>query len=140
MLLAALAWLQPALAVEREPLVLITATGAHAFSVEIADTDETRARGLMFRRSIGDREGMLFLYDRPLNVTMWMRNTYISLDMIFMTRDGIVQRVVRNTEPFSERVIAAGMPVSAVLEVKAGTADRIGLKPGDRVESRRFRP
>lgn len=89
----------------------------------------------MFRRSLADNAGMLFLYDRPQPVTMWMRNTYISLDMVFIAEGGRVHRIERATEPFSERVIDSGGNVVAVLELKAGTADRIGLAPGDRVRS-----
>ena len=122
------------------PLELVTASGTHRFTVEIADTNETRARGLMFRRSLAADRGMLFLYDGPQPVTMWMRNTYISLDMIFITAAGTVHHIARDTEPFSEEIIASNGPVSAVLEVVAGTAQRLGLKPGDRVRHAAFRP
>jgi uncharacterized protein len=114
-------------------LVLKTDSGEHSYSVEVADTDRERARGLMFRRSLPDTSGMIFLYEPPQPVGMWMRNTYIPLDMIFIAADGTVRRVAANTEPFSTDIIASGGPVAAVLELNAGQAARIGVKPGDRV-------
>lgn len=127
-------------ALESEPLSLVTETGEHKFTVEIADQPDNRAKGLMFRRSLGDDAGMLFVYETPQHISMWMRNTYIPLDMVFILADGRVHRVERDTEPFSEEVIDSGEPVLAVLEVKAGTADRLKLKPGDKVLHRAFKP
>lgn len=121
-----------------EKLVLVTASGRHEFVVEVADTPQTRAMGLMFRRTLGARRGMLFLYDKAQPIQMWMKNTYISLDMVFITGQGVVHRIARDTEPFSEAVIESGGDVVAVLEVEAGTAARIRLKPGDRVLHARF--
>jgi uncharacterized membrane protein (UPF0127 family) len=121
-----------------ERLTLVTATGEHVFEVEIAETPEQKSRGLMFRTALGENAGMLFPYGEPQAVTMWMRNTYIPLDMVFIAQGGTVHRIARNTEPFSEKIIASGGPVVAVLEVKAGTADRIGLKPGDTVVGARL--
>lgn len=123
----------------RETVVVATSTGEHRFDVEIAERDETRMRGLMFRQSLAPRAGMLFLYSGEQPVSMWMRNTYISLDMIFIKGDGTVHRIEENTEPFSERIVDSGDPVLAVLEIKAGVAAEIGLKPGDRVRHRRFK-
>jgi uncharacterized protein len=117
----------------RESLALITAASEHIIQVEVTSTPEEKAMGLMFRTSLADDVGMLFPYTPPQEATMWMRNTYISLDMIFIRADGIVHRIEANTEPFSERVIASRGPVAAVLELKAGSAARLGLKPGDRV-------
>jgi uncharacterized membrane protein (UPF0127 family) len=117
----------------RETLALITGASEHIIQVEVTSTPEEKAMGLMFRTSLADDAGMLFSYAPPQEATMWMRNTYISLDMIFIRADGIVHRIEANTEPFSERVIASRGPVSAVLELKAGSAARLGLKPGDRV-------
>lgn len=116
-----------------EPLRLITATGEHTFQVEVARTDEQRSRGLMFRQSMPQDRGMLFDFKVEQPVMMWMRNTYISLDMIFIARDGTVINIAENTEPLSERTIASARPAFAVLEVNAGVSRRIGLKPGDRV-------
>lgn len=123
----------------REPLTLVTSTGAHKFEVEIAETREQHGRGLMFRRSLGPRAGMLFIYDEPQFVSMWMRNTYIPLDMIFIRADGRVHRIEESTEPLSERIIESGDRVFAVLEVAGGTAAKLKLKPGDRVRHPHFK-
>jgi uncharacterized membrane protein (UPF0127 family) len=89
--------------------------------------------GLMFRRSLAADAGMLFLYDRAQPVAMWMKNTYIPLDMIFIGADGRVHRIAKRTEPFSTDVISSEGDVQGILEVNAGIADAIGLKPGDEV-------
>jgi uncharacterized membrane protein (UPF0127 family) len=117
-----------------EPLTVVTASGRHAFSVEVARTEADRAQGLMFRRSMAPDQGMLFDFARVEPVSMWMQNTYLSLDMIFIRKDGTVARVARDTEPLSTRVISSGEPVLSVLEVVAGTASRLGLRPGDTIE------
>lgn len=122
----------------REALTLVTASGEHVIDVEIAETAEEKTMGLMFRTSLADDAGMLFPYSPPQEATMWMRNTYISLDMVFIRADGVVHRIERRTEPFSERIIASLGNVTGVLELKAGSADRLGLKPGDRVRHRLF--
>jgi hypothetical protein len=122
-----------------EPLTVVTASGRHPFQVEVARDDATRAQGLMYRRSLGPDRGMLFDFKRVEPVSMWMQNTYVSLDMLFVRPDGTVARVVENTEPLSTRTIPSGEPVLAVLEVVAGTAARLGIKPGDKVEHPLFR-
>lgn len=116
-----------------DTLVLKTESGEHSYTVEIADTDRERATGLMFRRSLPEKSGMIFLYDPPQRVGMWMRNTYIPLDMVFITAEGTVRRVEADTEPFSTDLIRSGGEVAAVLELNAGQAAKIGVKPGDRV-------
>jgi uncharacterized membrane protein (UPF0127 family) len=93
---------------------------------------------LMFRTSLPEQTGMLFPFDAPQEVSMWMRNTYVSLDMIFIRADGVVHRIESRTEPLSERVITSGGPVTAVLELAAGVAARLDLKPGDRVRHPHF--
>lgn len=119
---------------ELESLTLVTSSGEHVFKVEVMRTDEQRARGLMFRRHMPADRGMLFDFKTEQRVMMWMRNTYIPLDMIFITRTGIVVNVAEDTEPLSERTIPSAAPAYAVLEVNAGVARRIGLKPGDQVK------
>lgn len=121
-----------------EPLRMVTASGAHRFQVEVMRTDAERSRGLMFRQSMPQDRGMLFDFKVDAPVTMWMKNTYIPLDMIFIRADGVVHRIEQRTEPLSERTIASGAPVRSVLELNAGVAERIGLKPGDRVEHAMF--
>jgi uncharacterized membrane protein (UPF0127 family) len=116
-----------------EPLSITTQSGKHDFQVEVMRTDDEQQRGMMFRRSLDDDKGMLFPFKTPQVATFWMENTYVSLDMIFINADGTVHRIEKMAEPLSTRTISAGAPVLAVLEVVAGTADRLGIKPGDKV-------
>jgi uncharacterized membrane protein (UPF0127 family) len=88
----------------------------------------------MFRKTLGDEEGMIFIYPQDGPISMWMKNTYISLDMIFVRSDGTVQRIAADTEPFSEATISSGDKVRAVIEMKAGSAKRLGIKSGDKVD------
>lgn len=121
-----------------ERLELVTATGVHAIDVEMALTPEQQTLGLMYRTSLPDRRGMLFTHETPREITMWMRNTYISLDMVFIRADGTVHRIEERTEPLSERIIASEGPVAAVLEIAGGAAARMGVKPGDKVRHPAF--
>ncbi len=120
-------------AADPKTLEIISKNGVHVFAVELAVTDEERARGLMFRREVPEGHGMLFDFKRDQEVSMWMENTYVSLDMIFIRSDGRVARIAENTEPLSRRIISSGGPVRAVLEVVAGTARKLGIAPGDKV-------
>jgi len=139
-ILLALCRIAPVLAAEEQTLEIVSRSGVHPFVVELATTDEERQRGLMFRRELPEGRGMLFDFKQDLNVTMWMKNTYIPLDMIFIRADGRIQRIAENTTPESEKIIPAGAPVRAVLEVIGGTAKKFGIKPGDRVASPIFGP
>ncbi len=103
------------------------------FQVELALTPEQRSRGLMFRTELAEDEGMLFDFGAPRPVGMWMRNTYIPLDMLFIDGDGRITRIEANAEPLSERTISSGGPVRAVLELPGGTTEKLGIEPGDRV-------
>jgi uncharacterized membrane protein (UPF0127 family) len=118
---------------------IVTATGEHEFKVEIADTPKMRARGLMFRKSMPADRGMLFDFKAERPVSMWMKNTYLPLDMVFIGRDGRVVGVAADTEPLSERIISSPAPAYAVLELNAGAARQISLAPGDRVRHRMFK-
>ena len=122
----------------RDTLVLETAGGRQPITIEIAETLEEKSRGLMFRPKIPDDTGMLFPYGAPQEITMWMKNTYASLDMVFIRGDGTVHRIEANTEPMSERVIPSEGPVVAVLELAAGAAAKYGLKAGDKVLHKSF--
>lgn len=122
-----------------EPLEIVTAGGVRAFHVEVMRNDEQRARGLMFRQSLDADKGMLFDFDRETPASMWMKNTLISLDMVFITGDGRIHRIEERTEPMSERTIPSGAPVRAVLELAGGTAARLGIKRGDKVSHAMFR-
>ncbi|MFL5191580.1 MAG: DUF192 domain-containing protein [Microvirga sp.] len=123
-----------------ETLSITTQAGQRqAFRVEVARNDADRAQGLMFRRSMPADQGMLFDFGRVEPVSMWMQNTYLPLDMLFIRADGTVARIAPNTEPLSTRTIPSGEPVLSVLELNAGTAARLGIKPGDRVEHPMFK-
>lgn len=123
---------------EREPLAIETSAGEFSFFVEIADTSEKRSQGLMFREVMKPDHGMLFDFMETRPVAMWMANTILSLDMVFINPDGTVRRIERNTKPFSRDIITSGGPISHVLELNAGTALQINLKEGDRVFHRFF--
>lgn len=114
-----------------DSLEVVSGTRRHRFQVEVMKTDADRARGLMYRRSMPPEEGMLFDFGAEQNVSMWMKNTFIALDMIFIRADGRIHRIEQRTEPESEKTIASGAPVKAVLEVNSGVAIRLNLKPGD---------
>jgi uncharacterized membrane protein (UPF0127 family) len=135
-LLAGLAAFLPAgqlLALARDELIVETAQGPQRFTVELADTPETRARGLMFREFMPPNHGMLFDFLTEQPVAFWMRNTPLPLDMLFIDGKGIVVRIAARTTPYSEEPIPSGRPIRAVLEVNAGTAERLGIRPGARV-------
>lgn len=121
-----------------EPLDIVTNAGTSKFQVEVMRTPDQQARGLMFRKTLDDDKGMLFDFgiDRP--VAMWMKNTYLPLDMVFINADGTVHRVEERTVPLSERVISSDGNVRAVLELNAGMARRIGIRPGDRIVQAMF--
>jgi uncharacterized protein len=132
--MGASALVKPADAMRREVLKLITAQGEHVIDVEITESMEEKARGLMFRTQLPDNAGMLFSYDAPQEITMWMENTYIPLDMVFIRADGVVHRIEAWTEPFSRKIIASRGNVIACLELAGGAAQRLHLKAGDRIE------
>jgi uncharacterized membrane protein (UPF0127 family) len=113
-----------------DTIVIESVNFSGILAVEIADTPALRERGLMFRHRLATDRGMLFLYERVQPVAMWMKNTYIPLDMIFVRADGSVANVVVNTVPHSLDTIQSREPVLAVLEVAAGGAGRLGIGPG----------
>ena len=102
--------------------------------VEIADTAEARELGLMYRQHLGQDAGMLFVFKQPQQLTFWMKNTEIPLDMIFADADGTVVGIIADAEPFSERQLSVGGDSQYVLEVNGGFAQRHGIKPGDRLQ------
>lgn len=121
-----------------EPLTVATETDAVMFTVEIADTEELRARGLMFRQRLPEDRGMLFDFGTPRPVAMWMKNTYISLDMLFIRADGTIAYIAENTVPKSLDTIGISEPVLAVLELAGGTSRKHGFRSGDTVYHRIF--
>lgn len=120
-------------AAELQPLEIVTKSGVKTFSVELAKTDKERETGLMYRKELPDGYGMLFDFSPEQNVSMWMKNTLISLDMLFIRADGRISRIAENTTIESERIIPSGGPVRAVLEVSAGTSKKMGIAVGDSV-------
>ena len=131
--LALLAALPVGRAAGQDTIEIVTRTGVHAFSVELATNAAERAVGLMFRKELPEGHGILFDFHDDQPVQFWMHNTYIPLDMIFIAGDGRVVRVAENAKPMSDDLIPSGRPVRAVLEVIAGTARKFGIAPGDRV-------
>jgi hypothetical protein len=127
-----------ALAATVERLEIVTRNGVHVFEVELAVSDEERSKGLMFRKELPEGRGMLFDFKREQVVAMWMKNTYVSLDMIFIRGDGTVVHIAERTKPLSEALISSRFPVRGVLEVVGGTASRLGIRPGDKVAHRWF--
>jgi uncharacterized membrane protein (UPF0127 family) len=116
-----------------QPLEIVTKNGVQVFSVEMATTEQEKETGLMYRKELADGKGMLFDFSPEQEVSMWMKNTYISLDMIFIRADGRILRIAENTEPLSTKIIPSGGLAKGVLEVSAGTAKKYGIEPGDRV-------
>ena len=101
-----------------------------SFTVDVVDTPESRAQGLMFREEMADDAGMLFIYESPHTATFWMKNTLISLDMLFVSYDGIVLNIKKNATPLSEDVIPGGPGILEVLEINGGLVDELGLGIG----------
>jgi uncharacterized membrane protein (UPF0127 family) len=121
------------LAIDAAPLTVNTTRGDVPFRVEIADNDDERERGLMFRKDLKDNSAMLFVFDASRLVTMWMENTPSALDMLFLDESGRISTIRENAVPFSRDVISSDGPVRFVVEVKAGTVKRLGIAIGDKV-------
>jgi uncharacterized membrane protein (UPF0127 family) len=132
-LLAAAAAAQ-ALTFEQGELEIEKADGTrHAFIVELAQSPQQWTQGLMYRQSLAPDAGMLFLYQRERSISMWMKNTYIPLDMLFIDKNGVIVDIAERTVPHSTAIVSPAVPASAVLEVNGGTVARLGLSRGDRV-------
>ena len=116
-----------------EPLIIVTAAGQKNFQVEVMRTMDERARGLMFRRYLPADRGMLFDFAVEAQVAMWMKDTFIPLDMLFIRKDGTISQIAENTEPHSTRTISSSEPVYAVLEINGGIAAKLGIKAGDKI-------
>jgi uncharacterized membrane protein (UPF0127 family) len=129
-LLVAVGPVRPA---DLQTVEIASKNGVHAFSVEMAENDADRAKGLMYRKELPEGKGMLFDFKRDQEVSFWMQNTFIPLDMLFIRGDGTILRIAENTEPLSTKLVPSGGPVRAVLEVIGGTARKFGIAPGDRV-------
>lgn len=126
---------------EREIVTVVTQGGGRfPFHVEIADTPASRGRGLMFRERLAEDEGMLFLFDEVERASFWMKNTSLPLDMLFIAADGRIADMHQDAVPHSTRPINSDGPVLAVLEVRAGTVRKLGIRIGDRIEHPAFTP
>jgi uncharacterized membrane protein (UPF0127 family) len=116
-----------------QAVTIATKNGDQVFTVEFANTPTQRVRGLMFRARLPERKGMLFDFGHDQEIRMWMKNTLIPLDMIFIQSDGRIRRIEQNTDPGSLRPISSKGSVRAVLEMRAGTATKYGISAGDRI-------
>jgi uncharacterized membrane protein (UPF0127 family) len=123
----------PVRAADQQGLEIVSKTGVHPFAVEVVANEADRAKGLMYRKSLPEGQGMLFDFHSEQDVSFWMQNTYIPLDMIFIKADGRIANIVENTEPLSTKMIPSRGPVRGVLEVIGGTARKLGIVAGDRV-------
>ena len=114
-------------------LVIVAAAACHRFDVYLALDREQQRRGLMFVRDLPERRGMFFVYEADAFLSMWMKNTFISLDILFVRADLTIASIAEDTEPQSLRTISATEPVRYVLELKAGTSRQLGIRPDDRL-------
>ena len=124
----------PVSGLEIIPLTVTSLGKTHAFRVEVARTPQEQARGLMFRTEMGPDEGMLFPYVEPRMMSFWMKNTVLSLDLIFIGPDRRVINVAADAVPYSEESIVSDAPAIAVLELNAGRAKELGIAAGSKVE------
>jgi uncharacterized membrane protein (UPF0127 family) len=140
LLLGVLVWLAAGNAVAQlqqfptAELTIVTAGGPHKFTVEVATTPAQMEQGLMFRRSLAADAGMIFDYGQPAMAAMWMKNTLIPLDMLFVSEQGRVINIRERAVPGSLETIPAAAPVRAVIELNGGTVARFGIRPGDRIQ------
>jgi uncharacterized membrane protein (UPF0127 family) len=125
-------------AAELETLVVETKDGPVEFDVEYAGTPDEYARGLMFRDHLDAGTGMIFDFHQPRRASFWMRNTLISLDIIFIDEDGIIRFIAPRMKPLSEKSVGPKEPVLGVLEINGGEAEELGIEVGDRVRHRTF--
>jgi uncharacterized membrane protein (UPF0127 family) len=125
---------------EETPLVIDAESGRFEFQVELAVSPEQRSQGLMFREDLAEDRGMLFDFGHPQQASMWMRNTYVPLDMLFIDAEGRITQIAADTQPLSDKAIASREPVRAVLELRAGVSARLGIEPGDRIIHPLFEP
>ncbi len=142
--LGPLAWAAPVEAAQAvralESVDIVTAKGVRRFRVEIADTDALRERGLMFRKTLAPDHGMLFEFPLSDIQNFWMKNTLISLDIIYIGADGRIVSIARNAKPHDETPLPSAGPALGVLEIGGGLAAKLGIEPGDQVRHPFFHP
>jgi uncharacterized membrane protein (UPF0127 family) len=121
---------------DTQPLAVITKDGkSHIFTVELAVTPRQREQGLMHRREMAADHGMLFAFGETRQVFMWMKNTYLPLDMLFIAKDGKIRAIKESAEPHSETIIDSQGPIDYVLELNGGTVKRLGIRTGNRIKN-----
>ena len=128
------------LSFRQDKLTIKTGNKSISFKIEISETKRQRARGLMWRSHLADGAGMLFDFQNTDYVTMWMKNTYFPLDIIFINKNGLIRNIIRNSTPLSTQPLSSKVPVRAVLELRAGTVKLHGIQRGDTVIHSIFRP
>jgi len=138
---------QPAQAAAEQPqrlptetLTIHTQAGPVRLTVQVADNDATREKGLMFVRSMPENEGMIFDFHSSQAVSFWMHNTYIPLDLLFVAADGRILTIARNARPLDDGLIPSGGRIRAVIEINGGVADKLGVKVGDQVTDEQVFP
>ena len=133
------AFAQSLVTFKKSKLKIVSSKGENEFNVEVAINERQQSQGLMYRRSMAKNAGMLFDYGVLRHIQMWMKNTYIPLDMIFIDTKGKITSIVERTVPHSKSIISSNGRVRAVLELNSGTSSRLNLKPGDTVIHSIFR-
>jgi uncharacterized membrane protein (UPF0127 family) len=116
---------------EQRSISICTEERCHSFLVEVADTQEKRAKGLMHRHTLARFSGMLFIYPFEHQANMWMKNTHIPLDMLFIDKNNVIVQIEKNTKPFSQKVISSQQPIKAVLEINGSLSDELKIKVND---------
>jgi uncharacterized protein len=131
---------EPLTAFPQSLLAIKSATGKVVnFKIWTADTEQREQQGLMFIRDMDEHAGMLFMFPQNQPVTMWMKNTYISLDLLFLNARGKIDYIAAGATPLSETIIGPPTPEYAVLELKGGACERLGIKVGDVVLHKNFK-
>jgi uncharacterized protein len=125
---------------ERDTLVIQRQQGRDTFRIWLAETPAQHEQGLMWIRELAADQGMLFVLGEQREMSMWMKNTYVPLDMLFLAPDGKITHIINDAVPLSQEILSSGGSVSGVLEIHAGEAKRRGIKVGDRVLHRTFSP
>lgn len=125
---------------QAEEVVVETAKGERKFAVEVVREEKDRNRGLMFRHELAEGSGMLFDYDPPQQISFWMKNTFLSLDIVFIGVDGRILNIAEKTTPLSLERLPADGKARGVLEINGGLSAKLGIKPGDRVRHPLFDP
>ena len=121
---------------EKSLVIIKTNSDEYIFNVEIAKTYEERSLGLMNRKKLNQNHGMIFIYPKPQIVKMWMKNTYIPLDMIFIKENGEIDTIIKMTKPLELKAIGPNKPIKAVLEVNGGLTTYLNIQKGDKVISK----